>query len=176
MAMTRWDPFDEALSLRQASDRLLENSVVGPLRSTADASSGTAVDVVEQDGAVKVTASLPGVRPEDLSVSLTDNALTIRGEVRREDEDREGRYHRKERYYGAFARTVALPVPVQAEKAEASFEDGVLTVTLPKTSNTQSTHIPIYSHRRRPSQETEERPAGKPRDNGATQPAESAAT
>ncbi|MCZ6596822.1 MAG: Hsp20/alpha crystallin family protein [Planctomycetota bacterium] len=90
------------------------------------------VDLVETEDAFRVEAELPGVAKEDLELSLGDDGLVIRGEKRSERQTDEGGWHRTERSYGSFHRVLPLPSEVQADQVEASFENGVLTVTLPK--------------------------------------------
>ncbi len=91
-----------------------------------------AVDVYETDDSVVVEADLPGIRKEDIELSVLENRLTISGSMRREREVSGEGYYRRERQRGRFERTITLPVEVQAEKAKATFVDGVLTITIPK--------------------------------------------
>ena len=90
------------------------------------------VDVAETDGEIKVSLELPGLKEEDIDVSLSRDVLTIRGEKRREEEEKGRNYYRSERSFGSFQRSVPLPAPVDAAKTEAVYRKGVLTVTLPK--------------------------------------------
>jgi HSP20 family protein len=90
------------------------------------------VDVVDEEGAIRVTAELPGMSKDDVEISVDNDMLTIRGEKRNEEESKENGAFRTERYYGYVQRTVPLPTNVAAEKAKASFDKGVLTVRLPK--------------------------------------------
>lgn len=98
------------------------------------------LDVSETKEAMVVTAEIPGMDPKDISVSLQENLLTIKGEKKQEKEER---YHRVERSYGAFARSVRLPVGVDGSKVNAAFKNGLLTVTLPKTPAAKGSAIPI---------------------------------
>jgi HSP20 family protein len=91
-----------------------------------------AVDVSETDDAVIVKVDLPGVKPEDMEISLTDNVLVIKGEKKREEEEKKENFYRMERYYGTFMRAIQLPCEVQEDKVEAHYKDGVLKVVLPK--------------------------------------------
>ena len=144
MSLMRWDPFNEIMSLRQAMDRLLEESVVRPGRLVAGGEGGGVdLDVIEQSDAVLVKASLPGVRPEDVDITVQNNVLTIRGETREERESGEGRYHRRERRFGSFVRQVLLPVEVDPNACDANFENGVLTITLPKSEQARPRRIAI---------------------------------
>ena len=101
------------------------------------------LDLSETNDALVVKAEIPGIEPKEIQVSLQDQILTIKGEKRQEKEEKDEHYYRKERAYGAFARSIRLPVPVAGEKVTAEFKNGVLTVTLPKTPAAKGTTIPI---------------------------------
>ena len=101
------------------------------------------VDVAETKEAVTVKAEMPGVDQKDIGVSLQDGVLTIKGEKEAEKEEKDRRYHRVERTYGAFARALRLPAPVDAGRVTATFKDGVLEITLPKTAEAKGATIPI---------------------------------
>lgn len=132
--VVRWEPFKEMMSLREAIDRLFEESFVGPRWGWAlsGVGEGLAVDMYETDNDIVVTAAVPGVKPEDIDISITGDTLTIKGESKREEKIERANYICQERRYGSFQRTLRLPVDVQADKAEAVFEHGVLKLTLPK--------------------------------------------
>ncbi len=135
MALSRHDPYHEMASLREAMNRLLDQSVLHArdLASTALLDAGTIpLDVYEEGNNLVVKASLPGVRPEEVKIELRGEVLTISGETRQETERKEQAYHLQERASSHFVRSVVLPVPVQSDQAEAVFENGVLTLTLPK--------------------------------------------
>jgi HSP20 family protein len=143
--LVRWDPVRDMVSLREAMDRLFEESFVRPrslLAPTAGVST-LALDVYESTEDVTVQASIPGVKPEDIDISITGDLLTIKGETSEEKEEKEGRYHVRERRYGAFERVVTLPTQVDANKAQAEFTDGVLTLTLPKVEEVKPKSIKI---------------------------------
>jgi HSP20 family protein len=101
------------------------------------------IDVSETKEAVVVKAEIPGVEQKDIALSLQEGVLTIKGEKEEEKEENDKRYHRVERSYGAFARALRLPAAVDASKVTATFKDGVLTVTLPKTAEATGATIPI---------------------------------
>jgi HSP20 family protein len=96
------------------------------------------VNVAEQDGAIEVTAEIPGVSPEDIDVQLKEGMLTIRGEKKEEKDEKNKDYHVVERSYGMFERSFRLPAEVDSQKVEASFDKGVLKVTLPKLPEAKS--------------------------------------
>lgn len=101
------------------------------------------LDVAETKDVVMVKAEIPGVEARDISLSLEGDLLTLKGEKTHEKEEKDERYHRLERRYGAFLRSVRLPTTVDASKASATFKDGVLTVTIPKSATAKGTTIPI---------------------------------
>ena len=102
-----------------------------------------AVDMYQTDDAVVVKSAIPGIKPEDIDISITGDTLTIKGETRVEEEVNEENYIRRERRYGSFCRSLALPLPVVTDKAEAEFENGVLTLTLPKAEEVKPKAIKI---------------------------------
>ncbi len=145
-SIVRWDPFREMAALRNTMDRLFEEpfmqrSVLWE-RPMIDEWS-LALDVVEDDDKYTVKASLPGVDPDDIEVTLTDNVLTIKGEMKQDEEIEEKNYHLRERRFGRFTRSIALPATVQADKVEAINENGVLTLYLPKTEEVKPKKIAI---------------------------------
>lgn len=101
------------------------------------------VDVFEDQNSVKIVAEIPGVAMDDLTLSLENNVLTLRGEKRQEREDRTDRVHRYERSYGAFERSFVLPATVDAEKIEANLDNGVLTITVPKVEKARPRQIEV---------------------------------
>lgn len=143
--LTRWDPVRNTLSLREAMDRLFEESFARSQGwpTLAEGVERLALDVRESDDDLTVQASIPGVKPEDIDISVTGDSLTIKGETREEKEEKEGNYHMRERRYGAFRRTINLPTPVKADEAEAEFQDGVLTLTLPKVEEVKPKSIKV---------------------------------
>ncbi|HZT07877.1 MAG TPA: Hsp20/alpha crystallin family protein [Chloroflexota bacterium] len=144
--LVRWDPFGEALSLRQAVDRLFEDAWVRPwLGHATDGVAAPPIDMYETGEDLVVTASLPGVKPEDVEITVQGEVLTIRGEARDDETVSQEAYHRRERKYGRFTRQLALPTPVDSTKAEAHFEHGVLKLRLPKMEQAKERRIQITS-------------------------------
>lgn len=135
--LTRRDPFRDLMSLREAMDQLFEESIV---RSRTGA---LAVDMYETDEAVVVKTAIPGVDPEDIDIGITGDTLTIKGEVKKEEDVEEENYVCRERCYGAFSRALTVPVSVEADQAKAEFEDGVLTLTLPKAEELKPKAIKV---------------------------------
>lgn len=144
-SLIRWDPFGELMSLRQAMDRLFEESFVRPTSILASLREGPvpALDIYETDDAMVVKASVPGIKPGDIDITITGDILTIKGEAKTEEEIKEENYYRQERRYGAFTRTVELPPQLQTDRAEATFEQGVLTLTIPKAEEIKPKAIKI---------------------------------
>jgi HSP20 family protein len=104
-----------------------------------------ATDVSEDANTIQITMELAGVNPEDVRISLENNVLTIRGEKRQEDEENDERVHRIERIYGMFERTFVLPNTVDPDRIEAQYENGVLTVTIPKAERARPREIQVTS-------------------------------
>ena len=144
MTMMRREPFRGMVSLRDAMDRLFDESFIRRPRIWPEIQEGDLpLDMYQTDKDVVVKASLPGVTPEEIDISITGDALTIKGEHKEETETKKEDYFRKEISYGTFTRTVALPVPVKADKAEANFENGVVTLTIPKAEEAKPKQIKV---------------------------------
>lgn len=145
MNLTRWEPFHELVSLRQGMDRLFEDGSVMPLRLASVFANGLtpAVDVYETTNEVVVKAPLPGVKPEQLDINITDNTVTIKGETKTEQKNEQGNYLRKECHYGSFARSLTLRAGLETDKAEASLESGILTLTIPKAEEAKPKVIKV---------------------------------
>ncbi len=144
MTLMRWEPFREIMSLRDAMDRLFEDSFVRPSRLWSELAGETpAVDMYQTEKDVVVKASLPGLKPEEVDIAITGDVLTIKGEHKEEEEEKKADYFRRELRYGAFSRSLTIPVPVKAEKAEANFENGVVTITLPKVEEAKPKQIKV---------------------------------
>lgn len=139
MAITKWDPFREFRPLLRRSffwpTDLLEEEWTTSLP----------VDVYEEKGNVVVKADLPGYKPEEVEISVTEDAVTIQAERSEEKEEKEEKrsYLRRERFMSRCARTISLPAPVEAEKADATFEEGTLTLTLPKIEKEKPEEVKV---------------------------------
>jgi HSP20 family protein len=140
--LTRWDPFQEMLNLRRTVDRLFDNA--GSDREWMQPSTwGLAVDVVEDKDNFTVKASVPGINPDDLDISYSDDTLTIRGEIKEDNEVKEDQYHLRERRYGTFTRSISLPTKIKGDAIEASYQNGVITLRLPKAEEVKPKRIAI---------------------------------
>ncbi|MGH2618501.1 MAG: Hsp20/alpha crystallin family protein [Thermomicrobiales bacterium] len=147
MSITRWDPWGDIVSLREAMNNLLEESFVRPRPGIAGPgmASSLALDVREMPDSFVVTASVPGVPPSDIDITVLGDTLRIRGHRKEETEEtgEGGRWLLRERRFGAFERTVSLPTLVNSEAATADFRDGVLTIVLPKADQAKPRSIPV---------------------------------
>ena len=151
--MMRWDPFQD---LRSAQDEMSQMSPMlahalglsaqqqGSATATAWA---PALDISERKDAYLVTVELPGLKPEDLDITMEDGLLTIQGERQFTAESSEQQFHRVERRYGAFRRSITLPAHVMAEGIQASFEDGVLQILVPKAEEAKPRRIQVHPGR-----------------------------
>jgi HSP20 family protein len=138
---------DSMTSLRRLNSVLDEAFNAWPFQSEQNGALTSAwlpaCDVFEDRDAVKIMAEVPGVRPEDVKLSIENNLLTIRGEKKQQAEEKTERVHRYERSYGTFERTFALPTTVDPEKIAATYSQGILTVTIPKADRARPREIPV---------------------------------
>ncbi len=143
--ITRWDPFGEMVSLRQAMDRLVEDSFVSPTswRSVRGEQLNPALDVHETPDELVVTASLPGMKPEDVEITITGQTLTLRGELKEDESIQREQYLYRERRFGSFSRQVQLPTRVEGDRAEATFEHGILRLAIPKAEEVKPRQIQV---------------------------------
>jgi HSP20 family protein len=145
MAITRWDPFRDLGLLQDRMNRLFDDAGRG---WRADEPSATttwspAVDIYETENEIMVQAELPGVDRKDITLSLENNVLTLKGERRFEKETKQENYHRIERSYGAFSRSFSIPAIVDDEKIRADYKDGILKIALPKKELVKPKQIKI---------------------------------
>jgi HSP20 family protein len=149
MSSSRWDPWGDIISLREAMNNLLEESFVRPQTAGGPSagSLGLAVDLLETPSAFVLTASVPGVKPSDVAITVLGDTVTIAGqrdEPRADRGEPEGsRWLIRERHFGAFDRSVKLSAAVKPDEATADFEDGVLTVILPKADEAKPRTIAV---------------------------------
>ena len=132
----------EQMTVRDLMDRLFDEYMSDDLiPSTSNIV--PAMDIYQTDNEVVVKATMPGVKAEDLHISITGDTLTLQGEIKEEKEVKEANYHMRERRSGSFSRSITLPVRVQVDNAKADFADGVLTLTLPKAEEVRPKTITI---------------------------------
>ena len=141
--LIRWEPAREMMTLRDAMDRLFDDAFTRPLRLNEGHWSVPAVDMYQTDNEIVVKAAIPGVKTDEVQINVTGEVLTIKGEVKEKEEVNEKAYHLREQRWGMFERTLPLPTDVIADKAKAEFENGVLTITLPKAEEVRPRTISI---------------------------------
>lgn len=142
--LIRWEPAREMMSLRDAMDRLFDDAFTRPL-SLRDgwSSSVPAIDMFQTDDEIVVKAALPGIKADEVQINITGEVLTLKGEVQQNQEMEEKAWHLREQRFGSFERSIALPTDVVADKAKADFENGILTITLPKAEEVKPKTITV---------------------------------
>jgi HSP20 family protein len=138
VTLTRWDPFAELGELRSRLDRLFDEWPDGRERAWTPA-----IDVVREEGHLVVRADLPGIKPEEVKIEVEDDILTVSGEHQESKEEKDKHYVRRERRYGSFSRSMALPAGVDPKKIEAKAHDGVVEVTVPLPEEAQKEPVRI---------------------------------
>ncbi len=141
--LIRWEPAREMMTLREAMDRLFDDAFTRPLSMAGNGWAVPAVDMYQTDNEVVVKAALPGMKAEDVQLNVTGEVLTIKGEIKQKEEVKEKAYHLREQRWGMFERSVILPTEVVADKAKADFENGILTIALPKAEEAKPKSITI---------------------------------
>lgn len=139
--LTIFDPFKEMMSMRSMFDDMFDNML--SRHEGWRFGDVLPVDMYQTKDDVVVKATMPGIKPTDISVSVTNQVLTIRGEVKEEKISDDSTYHLRERRIGNYTRSVQLPVPVVSDRARAEFEDGILTLTLPKAEEVKPKTITV---------------------------------
>ncbi len=140
--LTRWEPVREMMTLREAMDRLFDDAFTRPI-NMAGVSGLPAIDLYQTSDEVVLRAALPGLKADDVQITVTSDVLTLRGEFKPAAEKQEATYHIREQRFGSFERSVMLPTDVQTDKAKAEFENGILTITLPKAEAVKPKSISI---------------------------------
>jgi HSP20 family protein len=142
--LSRWDPVSEMMSLRNALDRVFDSN---QLDTTGRAVTwGLPLDVSETDDHFIVKASIPGINPDDIEITFTDNVLTIKGETKADEEVKDSHYHLRERRYGSFSRSISLSSRIDSDNIHADYQNGVLTLTLPKAAEVKPKRISIMGN------------------------------
>ena len=146
MALTRWDPFRDLLSLQDRMNKLFEDSLARSTTPGQDLPIGAwspAVDILEKEDEIILKAELPGIALENVDLQIRDDTLILRGERHFDKETKKENYHRVERAYGTFSRSFTLPSIVDQSSIKAKLRDGILEVKLPKVQMTKPKAIPI---------------------------------
>ncbi|PIV21314.1 MAG: molecular chaperone [Deltaproteobacteria bacterium CG_4_8_14_3_um_filter_45_9] len=149
--LTTWKPFRELAPFREFErmrrdmDRFWDSFSEGGLRRKTEEGGEwlPSLDIAETKNELVVKCEIPGMDPKDIDISLSDGMLTIKGEKKQEREEKEADYHLVERSYGAFTRSIRLPAEVQSDKINASYKNGVLKITLPKSEEAKKKEIKI---------------------------------
>ncbi|MCY3904128.1 MAG: Hsp20/alpha crystallin family protein [Caldilineaceae bacterium] len=144
--LVRWDPFREMVSVRNQMDQLVGDFLREPNGWPGNGEGGfrrLALDVYEDDNGYSVTASMPGIEPDELDISFSENTLTIQGETQAQEVDESAKWHVRERHFGRYMRSITLPAAVNADSIGAAYEDGVLTLTLPKADEVKPRRIAV---------------------------------
>ena len=141
--LTRWEPVREMMTLREAMDRLFDDAFTRPVNLRDGGWSAPAIDMYQTDDEVVVRAALPGFNADEVQINVTGDVLTLRGESKQQEEKKERSWHIREHRWGSFERSVALPTEVTADKAVADFENGILTITLPKAEEVKPKTITV---------------------------------
>jgi HSP20 family protein len=149
MAIVRWEPFRDLVSIQDRMNRLFDDAFRANPRAQSEdewalgGSWAPVVDIFEKDGSIVLKAELPGVDPKSVDIRVENNTLSLRGERKLDNEVKRESYHRVERSYGAFARSFTLPNVIDTERIKADFKDGVLQLTLPKREEAKPKQIQI---------------------------------
>jgi len=145
MSIMRWDPFEDAGTLRRAMDRLFDDffAIRRPSRDLAEMAWEPAVEMYETENEVVVRAAMPNMDPKDVDITVTNDAITLKGETKHEEERKGRNYNRRELRYGAFFRTLPLSTEVKSSEAKATYKDGVLEVKVPKSERVKPTSVKV---------------------------------
>ena len=141
--LTRWEPVREMMTLREAMDRLFDDAFTRPINLRDGGWSAPAVDMYQTDDEVVVKVALPGFKADEVQINVTGDVLSLRGELKREQEEKDKAWHIREHRWSSFERSVALPTQVTADRANADFENGILTITLPKAEEVKPKTISV---------------------------------
>jgi HSP20 family protein len=142
-----WRPFRELASFRGDMEEMMRRFFSEPFGPLSRAEEWQpSVDIAEKDGNIVVKAELPGLEVKDIDLKVSGDLLTLKGEKKKEEETKEQDYYRREIYSGSFQRTFRLPSEVDNEKVDASFKNGILTITMPKAENASQKKIEIKTH------------------------------
>jgi HSP20 family protein len=141
--LTRWDPFRELSSIQDRMNRLFQDQYAGREESLVSGSFVPAVDVYEDEQSIQLRFEVPGIDEKDIDIRLENNTLTVRGERKFEQEQKEENFQRIERRYGSFTRSFTLPNVVNTEDVQAEYDKGVLTVRLAKRAEAKPKQIKV---------------------------------
>ena len=142
--LIRWEPAREMMTLREAMDRLFDDAFTSPLSTRNGWSMATpAIDMYQTDNEVVVKAALPGMKADEVQINVTGDILTLKGELKHEEEKKGKSWQIREHRWGAFERSVRLPTSVISDQAKADFDNGILTISLPKSEEVRPKTIAV---------------------------------
>lgn len=149
-SIIRWDPFEEMGTLRRAVDRLLDDVMLSGRQTGRTSGNGRsaaawepAVEMYDTGDEVVVRAEMPNIDPSNVDVTVTAEAITLKGTVRQDEEKKDRSYYRRELRYGSYVRTLPLPAEVKGGDAKATYKDGVLEVKIPKAERAKPTSVKV---------------------------------
>jgi HSP20 family protein len=145
MSLVRRGNMRDIRTMRDLMDRFMEDFYT-PGFGLEEIGAPT-LDMYQTEDDLVVKVALPGLKPEDIQISVTGDVLTLKGEFKEEQENKNANYHIRERRYGSFSRSIPLPVPVKSDNAKADFENGILTITLPKTEDIRPKTISVKANK-----------------------------
>ena len=137
--LVNFNPRQEARNMEEIFDHLFGT----PVRPNGTPVGTLPLDILEQDGTLKIRAAVPGVEPNELEIQIEKNVLTIRGEISRENESKDEKVYRREVSYGAFSRSVRLPDGLDFDKVDAQFKNGIVTISLPRVPEEKPKSIKV---------------------------------
>ena len=145
MSIMRWDPFEDVGTLRRTMDRLLDDffSTRRPSRDLAEMAWEPAIEMYETEHEVVVRAEMPNIDPKQVDITVTNDAITLKGEMKHEEEQKNRQYYRRELRYGAFSRTLPLGTEVKSAEATAICQNGVLEVKIPKSERVKPASVKV---------------------------------
>lgn len=147
MALVRWRPTRDLMSIADEMNRMIDRffgpSALSEMESIMETEWTPRVNIAETKDHYLVEVEVPGMKKDDIHISLKDNLLTIEGERKFESESKDKNYHRRESFYGKFSRSFTLPEDVMKDKIDASYENGILTITLPKSEEAKPKEIEV---------------------------------
>jgi len=152
MAIIRWDPFRDLITLREKMNRLFEDTFAarGEEKDLMASTWTPSVDIYETENEVVLTAEIPGIEDKDIEIKIENSTLSIKGERKLEKETKEENYHRIERAYGSFYRSFTIPHNVNQDKIQAEHENGVLKITMPKKPELKPQKVKILKPKGKP--------------------------
>lgn len=143
MTLIRWNPFQDLVSIQDEMNRMFDSYFARKPGGGEMMIWNPVVDISETEEEITVAAEVPGIRKEDIKITIQDNVLTLSGEKHQEKEEKHKQYHRVERSFGSFQRSFSLPSSVSADKVKAKYKDGILVVVLPKSEESKPKEIQV---------------------------------